>query len=149
MAFTPSPTETQLLALVAASSHGVLATIARDGHPQLSNVTYAYDPQRFLVRVSVTADRVKTRNLARDPRGSLHVTTPDFWSWTVVDGPVELSAVATRPDDDAVEELVELYRSVSGEHPDWDDYRAAMVRDRRQVVRLFASHAYGQPQPAA
>lgn len=148
MAFTPTPTETQLLALVAASSHGVLATIARDGRPQLSNVTYAYDPRHFVVRVSVTADRVKTRNLARDPRGSLHVTTPDFWSWTVVSGTVELSAVATEPGDDAVEELIELYRSVSGEHPDWDDYRAAMVHDRRQVVRLAVSHAYGQPRSA-
>jgi hypothetical protein len=60
-----------------------------------------------------------------------------------VDGHAELSAVASDPDDAAVEELIDLYRAVQGEHPDWDDYRAAMVRDRRLVVRIKAERAYG------
>jgi hypothetical protein len=60
-----------------------------------------------------------------------------------VDGHAELSAVASDPYDAAVEELIDLYRSVQGEHPDWDDYRAAMVRDRRLVVRIQAERAYG------
>jgi hypothetical protein len=60
-----------------------------------------------------------------------------------VDGQAELSAVAGDTHDAAVEELIDLYRAVQGEHPDWDDYRAAMVRDRRLVVRLRAEQAYG------
>ncbi|NAZ86145.1 PPOX class F420-dependent oxidoreductase [Kineococcus indalonis] len=136
--------EQQLLHLVATRRDGVLVTLKRDGRPQLSNVTHHYDPQRRLVRVSVTADRAKSRNLERDPRASLHVSAPDFWSWTVVEGDAELRPVAQREDDEAVEELVDLYRSLAGEHPDWDDYRAAMVRDRRRVVRLPVGRVYGQ-----
>ena len=136
--------EQRLLALVAGRRDSVLVTLKRDGRPQLSNVTHHYDPQRRLVRVSVTADRAKSRNLERDPRASLHVSAPDFWSWTVVEGDAELSPVAQREDDAAVEELVDLYRALAGEHPDWDDYRAAMVRDRRRVVRLPVGRVYGQ-----
>ncbi|MCI2237595.1 PPOX class F420-dependent oxidoreductase [Paenibacillus sp. TRM 82003] len=136
--------ERQLLDLVASTRNGVLVTLKRDGRPQLSNVTHHYDPERRLVRVSITADRAKARNLERDPRASLHVSAPDFWSWTVVEGDAELGPVAQRPDDEAVEELVDLYRALAGEHPDWDDYRAAMVRDRRRVVRLPVGRVYGQ-----
>ena len=66
-----------------------------------------------------------------------------FWSCAVLEGPVELSAVAAAPDDAAVDELVALYRSISGEHDDWDAYRAAKVADRRVVVRLRPDHAHG------
>ncbi|NAZ77437.1 TIGR03618 family F420-dependent PPOX class oxidoreductase [Kineococcus sp. T13] len=134
-----------MLDLLAATSRSVLVTIKRDGRPQLSNVTHHYDPVRRLVRVSVTADRAKARNLERDPRASLHVSSEDFWSWTVVEGEASLSAVAADPHDEAVDELVDLYRALAGEHPDWEDYRAAMVRDRRRVVRLPVARAYGQP----
>jgi PPOX class probable F420-dependent enzyme len=130
-----------LRALVESSSKGVLVTIKRDGRPQLSNVLYAVSGG--VVRVSVTDDRAKTRNLRRDPRASLYVTSDDFWSYTVVEGTAELSEVAAAPDDAAVDELVELYRALQGEHPDWDDYRAAMVRDRRLVVRLPVERVYG------
>ncbi len=136
--------ERQLLDLVASTRNGVLVTLKRDGRPQLSNITHHYDPERRLVRVSITADRAKSRNLERDPRASLHVTSPDFWSWAVVEGDAELSAVAQHEDDEAVEELVDLYRALAGEHPDWDDYRSAMVRDRRRVVRLPVGRVYGQ-----
>lgn len=134
-----------LLDLVASTRNSVLVTLKRDGRPQLSNVSHHYDPQRQLVRISVTADRAKAKNLARDPRASLHVTSPDFWSWVVVEGDATLSAVAEREDDEAVEELVDLYRALAGEHPDWDEYRRAMVADRRRVVRLPVGHVYGQP----
>jgi PPOX class probable F420-dependent enzyme len=97
------------------------------------------------VRVSVTADRAKTRNAARDPRVSMHVSSADFWSYVVAEGAAELTAVTVDPADAAADELVDLYRSLSGEHPDWDDYRAAMVRDRRLVLRLHADRVYGQP----
>lgn len=135
-----------LLSLLSDERRGVLATIKRDGRPQLSNVLHAYDPERRIVRISVTADRVKTRNLARDRRASYHVTTADGWSWTVAEGDAELSPVAAAPDDATVDELVGLYRSIAGEHPDWGEYRATMVEEQRLVVRLHVKHAYGQPR---
>jgi PPOX class probable F420-dependent enzyme len=130
------------LAFATANRRGVLVTQKRDGRPQLSNVTHAVGADG-VVRVSITADRAKYANLARDPRASLHVSRDDFWAYVVLEGDVELSAVAAAPDDATVDELVELYRSIAGEHSDWDDYRRAMVADRRVVVRLHPSHAYG------
>ncbi len=129
--------------LLGAQHRGVLVTLKKDGRPQLSNVTYGWDAGSQAIRISVTDDRAKTANLRRDPRASFHVTTGDFWSYVVAEGQAELSAVARDPHDDAVEELADLYRTVQGEHPDWDDFRAAMVRDRRLVVRIKAERAYG------
>ncbi|MFG2885167.1 PPOX class F420-dependent oxidoreductase [Streptomyces sp. NPDC048297] len=134
-----------LLELLSAGHGGVLVTLRRDGRPQLSNVSHAYDPDERIIRVSVTDGRAKTRNLRRDPRASYHVTSGDRWAYTVAEGTAELSPVAADPHDDTVEELIQLYRDVLGEHPDWDDYRAAMVRDRRLVVRLHVDRAYGVP----
>jgi PPOX class probable F420-dependent enzyme len=132
------------LTFVRNHKHGVLTTLKADGRPQLSNIIYAVDGD--LVRISITADRAKARNAARDPRVSLHVTSDDFWAYVVLEGDAELSPVAAAPDDETVAELVELYRSMAGEHPDWDDYRAAMVRDKRLVLRLRPTHAYGMFQ---
>ena len=129
--------------LLGQRKRGVVVTLRRDGRPQLSNVTYAWFPGEQLIRVSVTDDRAKVRNLRRDPRVSFHVTSDDFWSYAVVDGSAELSPVAAEPHDPTVEELVDLYRAIAGDHPDWDDYRAAMVRDRRLVLRIRPDHAYG------
>jgi PPOX class probable F420-dependent enzyme len=129
--------------LVGARRRGVLVTLRKDGWPQLSNVNYAWDAGTQTIRISTTDDRAKTANLRRDPRASFHVTSGDFWSYVVVDGHADLSAVARDPHDAAVEELIDLYRAVQGEHPDWDDYRAAMVRDRRLVVSIRAERAYG------
>jgi PPOX class probable F420-dependent enzyme len=133
--------DTALHRLLETSQKGVLVTLKRDGRPQLSNVIYA--ARDGVVRVSVTDDRAKTKNLRRDPRASLHVTSDDFWSYVVAEGNAELSPVADDPHDDAVEELVDLYRAMRGEHPDWDEYRASMVKDRRLVVRLSVEHLYG------
>lgn len=132
------------LEFLGGNRNGVLVTIKRDGRPQLSNIVYGYDPGAGRVRVSVTADRAKTRNAARDPRVGMHVSSQDFWSYVVVEGEAELTAVAMDPTDPLVDDLVELYRSLSGEHPDWDDYRSAMVRERRQVLSFVVTHAYGQ-----
>ncbi|MEV7399978.1 PPOX class F420-dependent oxidoreductase [Streptomyces sp. NPDC091267] len=133
-----------LLRLLAEGNSGVLVTLKRDGRPQLSNVNHFYYPDEHIIRVSVTEDRAKTRNLRRDPRASYHVTSEDRWAWTVADGTADLTPVAADPDDDTVAELIRLYRDVQGEHPDWDDYRRAMVRDRRVVLRLHVEHVYGQ-----
>jgi PPOX class probable F420-dependent enzyme len=135
--------EDRFASLLAKRNQGVLVTHRADGWPQLSNVNYAWYPDEQLIRISVTDDRAKTRNLRRDRRASFHVASDDFWSYVVVDGHAELSEVAKDPHDAAVQELIDLYRAVQGEHPDWDDYRAAMVRDRRLVVRIPAERAYG------
>lgn len=135
--------EAALLDLIASRHNGVLVTLKRDGRPQLSNVSYAYFPDDRLIKVSITATRAKYRNLQRDPRASFHVASQDFWSYAVAEGTARLSAVAADPHDDTVEELIALYRQISGEHPDWDDYRRAMVADQRVVLRLPVERVYG------
>lgn len=135
-----------LLELACQRDLGVLATVKRDGRPQLSHINYAIDVERRAARMSVTDDRAKVRNLRRDPRASLFVSSTDGWSYAVLEGTVELSAVATSPDDDAVEQLIAVYRDIRGEdHPDWDEYREAMVNDQRLVARLLIEHTYGIP----
>ena len=139
-----------LLSLAAEHHLGSLAALKRDGRPQLSVVNYAFDPAAQdgpLVRVSVVDGRAKVANLRRDPRASLLVTSGDGWSYAVLEGDAELSPVARSQDDATVDELVELYRTIRGEdHPDWDEYRAAMVADRRLVLRLRVTRVYGLRQ---
>ncbi|MEU7303339.1 PPOX class F420-dependent oxidoreductase [Streptomyces sp. NPDC007206] len=143
---TSAPAQDALLGLLSEGHAGILVTLKRDGRPQLSNVSHAYYPDERVIRISVTDDRAKTRNLRRDPRASYHVTSADRWAYTVAEGTAGLSPVAEDPHDDTVEELIRLYRDVQGEHPDWDDYRAAMVRDRRLVARLHVERVYGIPK---
>jgi len=126
--------------------HGVLVTLRQDGRPQLSNIVFVLGDDG-IVRISVTDSRAKTQNLRRDPRASLYVVGDDFWSYLVLDGDGELTPVAADPHDAVVDELIELYRAVGGEHPDWDEYRQAMVDDGRLVVRLRPERAYGLVQP--
>ncbi len=133
--------EERLLALLGERHQGVLTTVKRDGRPQLSNVSYDFSDG--VVRVSVTAGRAKTKNLLRDPRASFYVCAPDFRSYVVAEGIASLSDVAASVDDAAVDELVEVYRAIAGEHPDWDEYRAAMVADQRMVVRIPVDRVYG------
>src|SRR5919202_2991868 len=111
---THDTTQDALLALLAEQRGGVLVTLKRDGRPQLSNVSHHYDPDERVVRISITDDRAKTRNLRRDPRASYHVTSADRWAYTVVEGTAELSPVAEDPYDATVEELIRLYRDVLG-----------------------------------
>ncbi len=121
---------------------GILITTKSDGRPQSSNVAYHVGDDD-VIRISVTDGRAKTANLRRDPRASLHVNRDDFWAYAVIEADVELSPVAAAPDDDTVDALVEYYRAVAGEHDDWDDYRRAMVADRRLILELRPTHAYG------
>jgi PPOX class probable F420-dependent enzyme len=122
---------------------GVLVTLKRDGRPQLSNVTYVFDGER--IRVSLTDGRAKTKNLRRDPRASLYVDGPGGRSYVVLEGKAELSPVAADPYDDVVEDLVDYYRTASGEHPDWEEYRRVMVTDKRLVFSMTIDHSYGMP----
>lgn len=135
----------KLLALISGNSIGVLATLKRDGRPQLSNVSYHFDPRHLVIQVSITEPRAKTRNLRRDPRASILVSSDDGWSYAVAEGNAELTPPAAAPDDHTVEGLISLYRNIAGEHPDWGEYRQAMVTDRRVVLTLPISHLYGMP----
>jgi PPOX class probable F420-dependent enzyme len=127
------------------TSKGVVVTLKRDGRPQLSNISHTVGDDG-MIRVSVTDGRAKTANLRRDPRVSLHVTSDDFWAWVVIEGTAELSPVTTEPGDATGQELAAAYRQIAGEHPDWDEYFAAMVDQRRIVLRIHPEHAYGQPR---
>ena len=111
--------------------HAVLVTRRADGRLQSSPVECGvHDDGRGAI--SVTDDRAKTKNLQRDPRATLCVLSDAFFGeWVQIDGTAEIVPTA-----DAVEGLVALYRQIAGEHPDWDDYRAAMVRDRRVLVLI-------------
>jgi PPOX class probable F420-dependent enzyme len=132
-----------LQAMLGTSGRGVLATIRRNGRPQLSNVDFCYDPDAALIRISTTADRAKVANVRRDPRVSVYVPSDGLATYVVAEGEATLSAVAEHVDDAAVAELVEVYRQVQGEHPDWDDYRRAMVADQRIVIRVRVDRFYG------
>jgi uncharacterized protein len=135
----------KLLAVIADNSLGVLATIKRDGRPQLSNVQYYFDARDVAVLVSITEPLAKTRNLRRDPRASLLVSSDDGWSYAVAEGTAQLTPAAAAFDDDTVEALIALYRNIAGEHPDWDEYRHAMVTDRRVLLTMPITHVYGMP----
>jgi PPOX class probable F420-dependent enzyme len=131
-------------ALTFARDHrqAILTTIRSNGRPQLSNVLYVIFGDG-LIRVSITTDRAKYRNLTREPWAALHISRQDFFAYVVIEGDVELSPVASRPDDATVDELVEYYRLGSGEHEDWDAFRRTMVDDHRVMVRLTPTRAYG------
>ena len=120
------------------SSHprAVLATTRSDGRPQLSPVVVAVDDEgRVLVSTRETA--IKAKNLARDPRAALCVISDGFFGeWIQAEGNAELIHLP-----DALPILEDYYRRISGEHPDWADYRAAMQRDKRLIVRITIDRA--------
>ncbi|MQY23279.1 PPOX class F420-dependent oxidoreductase [Nocardia macrotermitis] len=133
---------TTALDFARAHTRSVLTTIRGNGRPQLSNVTH-WLADDGLIRISITADRAKYTNLTRTPWAALHITREDFWAYAVIEGDVEVTPVATTPDDPTVTELIAYYRALSGEHPDWNDYRRAMITDRRAIVRITPTRAYG------
>ncbi len=123
-------------------SLGVLITIRSDGRPQSSDIVYDLDEGSFVV--SVTAGRAKTANLRRDPRAVLHVSDAASWSYVSFDGTVELAPVATDPDDATCDALVRYYERVTGKpHPDWAEYRRAMLDESRLVLRFTPRAATG------
>jgi PPOX class probable F420-dependent enzyme len=130
--------------LLAESRLGVLATIRSNGRPQLSPVQPYYDRAAGVIYVSMTEGRAKTVNLRRDPRVSLEVTSKDGRSWATADGTATLVGPGTDPHGPEVEALVGYYRTAAGEHPDWDEYRAVMVSDRRVLMTMSVEHVYGR-----
>jgi PPOX class probable F420-dependent enzyme len=123
-------------AFVRANHRAVLATMRRDGTPQLSPVACTVDADGTVV-VSTREAAAKTRNVRRDPRAWLCVMSDGFYGQFVqVEGSV---TVVSLPE--AIDGLIDYYRSISGEHPDWDDYRAAMEREQRVLLRLELTRA--------
>lgn len=115
---------------------GVLATTRRDGRPQLSPVTATVDADGRAI-ISSREPAIKVRNLRRNPQASLCVFTDRFFGeWVRVDGTAEIVSLP-----EAMELLVDYYRRSAGEHPDWADYRAAMERDRRVLIRVTIATA--------
>jgi len=119
-----------------ANHRAVLATARSDGLPQLSPVTVGVDDFGRAV-ISTRETAIKTKNLVRDPRASLCVMNEQFFGeWVQAEGTAEIIHLP-----EAMELLVDYYRKVSGEHPDWDDYRKAMTRDKRVVVAITLTRA--------
>ncbi len=123
--------------------NAVLITIRKDGRPQSSDIAYTVDGEAF--RISITADRAKTANMRRDPRIVLHITEPGSWSYLSFDGTVELSPVTTAVDDATSDALVAYYETVAGQaHPDWAEYRQAMVDEGRLIATFRPTKVVGQ-----
>ncbi|MGP3913953.1 PPOX class F420-dependent oxidoreductase [Nonomuraea sp. NBC_00507] len=123
------------LAFLRANHNAVLLTRHHDGRPQMSPVTAGVEDGRIVISTRETA--VKVRNARRDPHVSLCVFTNAFYGeWIQVDGTADIISLP-----EAMDHLVSYYRNISGEHPDWDDYRAAMIRDRRVILRVTPIHA--------
>ncbi|MFG1603952.1 PPOX class F420-dependent oxidoreductase [Actinoplanes sp. NPDC049265] len=131
----------ELWDVVAGSHDGTLATIKKDGRPQLSDVSYLAEDR--LISISTRVPLAKVHNLKRDPRASLHTKAKAGHGYAVAEAIADLSEPARDINDATVEELVELYRKVRGEHPDWDEYRRVMVEDARIVLRLQVERVYG------
>ena len=122
--------------------NAVLITLRRDGRAQSSDIVYMIDENT--IKISVTDDRAKTRNLRRDNRAVFHFTDPASWSYVSIDAIAEVSPVAETPDEATVDALVDIYRAIAGEHDDWDAYRAAMVDEGRCLVTLTPQSVTGQ-----
>ena len=119
------------LGFLRSNHRSVLIARRRDGEPQPSPVVHGVDAQGRVV-ISSRETAYKVRNIRRDPRVMLCAFTDDFFGkWVALEGRAEIVSLP-----DAMEPLVDLYRSVAGEHPDWDDYREAMVRDKRVIIAV-------------
>jgi PPOX class probable F420-dependent enzyme len=116
--------------------HAVLATVRADGRPQLSPVLATVDAEGRVL-ISTREPAMKTRNLRRDPRAFLCVFSDRFFGdWVQVEGRAEIVPLPA-----AMDLLIDYYRRISGEHPDWAQYRAAMARERRVMVRITITQA--------
>jgi PPOX class probable F420-dependent enzyme len=133
---------TEAVSFVTARRQGVVVTIRENGRPQLSNIFYVPGDDGAL-RISITDTRAKTANIRRDPRVSLYVLGDNFFQYVVLECIAELTPVASEPHDNTVEQLVAYYKAGQGEHENWDEYRAAMVADKRLVLTLRPERAYG------
>ena len=126
----------EALEVVRTQSHAVLATSRRDGRPAMTPVGVALDDAGMVV-ISSRETAYKVRSLRRDPRAWVCVLPDGFYGrWVQIEGTAEIVSLPG-----AMDGLVAYYRAIAGEHPDWDDYRAAMVRERRVLIRITPTAA--------
>lgn len=133
----------QALTWAAERKTAVLITLRKDGRAQSSDITYLVDDGTLII--SLTDSRAKTKNMRRDDRVVLHITEPKAWSYVSFDGTIELSPVTTSTDDEVAGQLVDYFERVTGKaHPDWDEYRQAMVDEGRLIATFTPSNVVGQ-----
>ncbi len=121
---------------VAANHRGILLTRRSDGGPQMSPIVAGVDSDGCIV-VSSRETAYKVKNLLRDPRAAVCMFTDGFYGgWVQIDGVAEIISLP-----EAMDGLIDYYRQLSGEHPDWDEYRAAMRQERRVLIRLSPERA--------
>ncbi len=132
----------RLWQIVSGSRDGILATVDPDGTPQLSNIYFLSDSVTRTVRFSTTSNRIKGRNLLREPRAALHVAGADFFNFAVVTGAVTVSVPET-PDDTAVDELFEIHSRL-GAATEREGFGDRMLAAKRMAVHLDVEHIYGQ-----
>jgi uncharacterized protein len=121
---------------IGSNTRGVLATIKRDGRPQLSHVAYTLDDDG-VIKISVTETRAKTKNARRDPRVSLTVIGDNWYQYIVVEG------TAGFIDDDPLPELRNVYERIAGKpHPDWEEFDQAMRDEQRLVMTISIDNLY-------
>ena len=126
-----------------ARSHATLITLRKDGRAQSSDISY--DLKDGVFRISLTTDRAKTHNMRRDARVVLHLSERDAWSYLSFDGIVELTDPTTDPSDATSDMLVDYFERVAGKaHPDWAEYRQAMIDEGRMLALFTASSVVGQ-----
>ncbi|MDR8411531.1 PPOX class F420-dependent oxidoreductase [Nonomuraea sp. 3-1Str] len=140
--------EEELSNLIAGQRFGALATTRSSGVPHLSTVVYSWDAEQRVARISTIADRLKVRQLQRDPRGSLYVTSDDFWSFAVAEGKAELSPVSAEPGDEVGRELLAMAGGLADPARE-EAFLRQMAADRRMVIRLRVSRLYGTTLPVA
>ena len=123
--------------------HGVLITLRKDGRPQSSDIAYAVIGGKFCI--SATSTRAKTKNLLRDNRAVLHITSLETWSYISFDGVAEITQTAQQPEDPVCKELATVFTAIQKkQHPDWDEFNQAMINDKRLVIRFVPDSAVGQ-----
>ncbi|MBA6441732.1 pyridoxamine 5'-phosphate oxidase family protein [Streptomyces sp. GMR22] len=141
----PAPrvlTEEELSKTLRDQRFGVLATVRRSGHPHLSTVIHQWSPEERMLRISSTADRLKVRQLRRDPHAAVHVGAPDGWSFAVAEGEAEVSEVTAVPGDAVGRELLSMTPGFADPH-DETAFLEQLVADRRVVIRIRVSRLYG------
>src|SRR5882757_5147056 len=133
--------EHALSELLGSQRLGVLASTKKDGHPHLATMSYVWDPESRIIRITPVDGRIKTRHVRRDPRAALHVTTPDYLAFAVAEGTAEVSPPSTVPGDATGRELLAMHPLERAE--DEAAYLKNMVEDHRVVIRLSVTHLYG------
>ncbi|WP_338492668.1 PPOX class F420-dependent oxidoreductase [Streptomyces sp. SJL17-4] len=141
----PAPrvlSDDELSELLSTQQFGTLATNKSSGHPHLTTMLYSWDPEARVVRFSTTADRVKAKQLRRDPRAAVHVPGGDVWSFAVAEGEAEVSETTTMPGDATGRELLAMIPQAA-KPEDENAFLEQLVAERRVVIRLKVTRLYG------